>query len=110
MDDEKRRDTEETRLSEPVRMKSGWENFGRMNTGKDIEAGSASDTASASVLATKGESEIRFPRRHEKGKCSPEKDACQKINSLLSFHDCTALRPQASGSNLVAAHALYIFA
>lgn len=32
-----RRVTEETRLSEPVRMKSGWENFGRINAGKDIE-------------------------------------------------------------------------
>lgn len=46
------------------------------------------------VLTTKGESEIRFPRRHEKGKCPPEEGACQKINTLLSFHGCAALRPQ----------------
>jgi hypothetical protein len=81
-----RRDTEETRLSEPVRAKSG---LGEL---WNIGADSASDTASTTVLITKGESEIRFPPapRHKKGKCFQQKGACQKKNTKPRFHDCSS--------------------
>jgi hypothetical protein len=81
-----RRDTEETRLSEPVRVKS---DLGEL---WNIEADSASDTASTTVLITKGESEIRFPPgpQMKRANVSSKKVPAKKKSTKPRFHDCSS--------------------